>query len=119
MPTLYCRRCGSPLPDGTLKCFSCGKDNAEDDVLRTFIPNNTNALISYYTGIFSLFGCFLALPVGIIPIIFGFKGLSYAKQNPEARGAVHAWVGIILGFITFILPLIELVCIIIAFTSSR
>ena len=60
----------------------------------------------------------MALPLGIIPIIFGFKGLSYAKKNPEAKGAIHAWVGILLGFLTTIVPLLELVFFIMAYTSK-
>ena len=118
MTQFTCRKCGSVLPQGSALCPNCGKDNAEDETLRALIPNNKNALISYYTGIFSLFCCFMALPLGIIPIIFGFKGLSYAKKNPEAKGAIHAWVGILLGFLTTIVPLLELVFFIMAYTSK-
>ncbi len=119
MTQFTCRRCGSVLPQGSPLCPNCGKDNAEDETLRALIPNNKNALISYYTGIFSLFGCFMCLPLGIIPIIYGFKGLSYTKKNPEAKGAIHAWVGIILGFLTFIFPLFELVCVIISTVAEK
>lgn len=61
---------------------------------------NGMALASYYCGVFGLIGCFL-LGVGgifgIVPIVFGVLGLVRASRDPEARGRVHAWVGIALG----------------------
>ncbi|MFO0935500.1 MAG: DUF4190 domain-containing protein [Gemmataceae bacterium] len=65
------------------------------DATGGLIPyKNAMALLAYYFGIF---GFFLPIIGGIIPVILGFKGLSYAKQHPKARGQVHAIIGIIAG----------------------
>lgn len=59
---------------------------------------NGMALAAYYCGVFGLISCFLGLGFfGIVPIILGVLGLQKAKRDPEARGLVHAWTGIILG----------------------
>lgn len=60
---------------------------------------NPKALTAYYLGIFGLFpliGFLLAVPA----LILGILGLQARKQNPLVKGAVHAWVGIILGTIS-------------------
>jgi hypothetical protein len=57
---------------------------------------NTPALMAYYTGLFSLLpviGLFLAVPA----VILGIAGLRRRAANPEVKGAVHAWIGIIMG----------------------
>ena len=61
---------------------------------------NGMALASYYFGVFGLIGCFLfgvGGLIGIVPIGLGIMGLMKAGKDPEARGRVHAWVGIGLG----------------------
>jgi hypothetical protein len=61
---------------------------------------NGMALMAYYFGVFGLIGCVLGGVggvVGIAPIILGILGLMKASKDPEARGRVHAWVGIGLG----------------------
>jgi len=63
----------------------------------TFIPSkNGPALASYYLGLFSLFPC-LGFPLGVAAVYFGIQGIRRARQNPEVRGGVHAWVGTICG----------------------
>ena len=69
--------------------------------LDAVIPfRNGLALGAYYCGVFGLISCFL-LGVGglfgVVPIILGVLGLMKASQDAEARGRVHAWVGIGLG----------------------
>jgi hypothetical protein len=73
----------------------------EGDVTGGLIPyKNPMALASYYCGVFGLISCFLLLGIfGILPIVFGFKGLKHAKLYPESRGQAHAIVGIVLGSI--------------------
>jgi hypothetical protein len=62
-----------------------------------FVPyKNTPALVAYYLGIFS-FIPLLGIALGIPAFVLGILGLKRAKQNPAARGKVHAWVGIIAG----------------------
>ncbi len=41
--------------------------------------------------------------LGVLAIVFGFLGLSYAKKHPEARGKGHAITGIVLGVICVLL----------------
>jgi hypothetical protein len=61
---------------------------------------NPAALIAYYCSVFSLVPC-LALLLGPIALILGIVGLRVVSRNPSARGTVHAWIGIVLGFLTF------------------
>ncbi len=73
--------------------------SSSDDAINVIIPyRNAPALVSYYLGIFSILpivGTFM----GITAVILGIMGLRKASQNPQARGKVHAWVGIITGFV--------------------
>ena len=68
-----------------------------DNTLGGLIPTkNSNALIAYYLGVFSIIPCFGPL-LGIAAFILGLKGLRFAKEHPEAKGKTHAWVGIVAG----------------------
>lgn len=74
---------------------------------------NPRALIAYYLGVFSI------IPgLGIAAFVLGILGLKHAKANPEAKGVVHAWIGIIVGglfgfgylvlvVLAFVLPALE------------
>ncbi len=70
---------------------------AEIGGVSSLIPfRNVPALAAYYLGVFSLIpiiGGFL----GIAAFIFGIIGLRRAHEHPEAKGKVHAWIGIIAG----------------------
>lgn len=63
---------------------------------------NPPALISYYLGVFSLIP-FFGLVLGLPAVILGVKGLKKRKREPEVRGAVHAWIGILFGGLNFLL----------------
>jgi hypothetical protein len=68
-----------------------------ENVVSTIIPyRNVWALTSYYLGLFSLFPC-LGCPMGIAAVILGIKGLKLANANPQAKGKIHAIVGIVCG----------------------
>ncbi len=76
------------------------RKRSDDGGVGVVIPyRNGMALTAYYMGVFGLIACFLGplAILGIVPIIFGVLGLMKAKKDPEARGSVHAWVGIGLG----------------------
>jgi hypothetical protein len=65
--------------------------------ITTIIPvTNPAALTAYYLGVFSLIPC-VGLLLAIPALILGIIGLKKAKQNPQIKGTVHAWVGIVLG----------------------
>ncbi|MEO8496449.1 MAG: DUF4190 domain-containing protein [Planctomycetota bacterium] len=70
---------------------------SEGDATGGVIPyKNMPALLAYYLGLFSLFPClgfFLAVPA----FILGIMGLRKRKQNPAVKGAIHAWIGIVMG----------------------
>ena len=59
--------------------------------------NNPKALIAYYTGIFLSPCCIVGLPLGLVPLVFGIQGLRDRSRNPEIKGSVHAWIGVVLG----------------------
>lgn len=68
-----------------------------DDALATLIPyKNSAALVAYYLAVFSLVPC-LGFILSIMAIIFGRNGLRAAREHPESKGTVHAWIGISLG----------------------
>jgi len=70
---------------------------ASDNTLGGLIPyKNAQALWAYYLGVFSLIP-FLGIPLGVVAMVLGLKGLNYAKLHPEAKGKAHAWIGIIAG----------------------
>jgi hypothetical protein len=39
----------------------------------------------------------VGIPLGIVPLIFGVLGLTDRARKPIIKGAVHAWIGIVLG----------------------
>jgi hypothetical protein len=129
---VYCELCGLHNDDNNYKCIKCGnllhehKTHRPDNTLGGLIPlNNSKALLAYYSGIFSLFACIpligfvIGLPLGIMAFIFGLKGRKIAIENPEAKGGIHAWVGIILGLLSFISTTAYLVLFAIAFINKK
>lgn len=103
---MFCSNCGRELAAGDNFCASCGHrvktDGAvrhvvaADDGFSALIPPNNPALISYYTGIFSIL---LGFVLGPLAIVSGIMGLVHAKRHPEAKGAIHAVAGIVCGAI--------------------
>jgi hypothetical protein len=67
------------------------------DVTGGLIPyKNPAALAAYYLGIFS-FIPILGLPLGVIAFFLGIAGLRARSRQPQIKGAVHAWIGIVIG----------------------
>jgi hypothetical protein len=78
---------------------------------------NPRALIAYYLGIFGMipfFGILLAIPA----VILGILGLSFRRQNPGAKGAVHAWVGILCGVLSITYHLVVVIMMVTAASRS-
>ena len=104
---IYCSRCGEKNLENNYKCTRCGfvlhtlsasqVPVSNEDTMFGLIPvKNMQALISYYLAIFSLIPV-MGIPLGITAFVLGIRGLGYAKVHPEAKGAIHAWIGIVLG----------------------
>ena len=105
--TIFCTKCGEKNLENNYKCTRCGFPLHEqarpqyvvtdDNTMGGLIPyKNAQALWAYYLGIFSLIPC-AGIPLGIVALVLGVKGLKYADLHDEAKGKAHAWVGIILG----------------------
>lgn len=57
---------------------------------------NPHALAAYYLAIFGLFPC-IGIVLSVPALILGIIGLQKRKLNPQIKGSVHAWIGIIVG----------------------
>jgi hypothetical protein len=112
-----CPVCGEQILATAKVCRFCGEKFApspsetEGDTTGGVIPyKNPPALIAYYCGVFSIAACiplpFVLLPLPIAALVLGIKGLRKAKAEPQVKGQVHAWIGIIGGAIFTVLGLI-------------
>src|SRR5579872_1764617 len=102
---IYCVACGTKNSENNFRCVQCGATLHEssapavrvEDPLLALVPyKNAAAVWAYYLGVFSLIPCFGIL-LAIAAIVMGCLGLGNATKHPEAKGKIHAWVGIILG----------------------
>jgi hypothetical protein len=93
----------------------------EGDVTGGVVPyKNGLALAAYYCGVFGLIFCIIPLGfLGFLPIVLGIFGLRYAKQHPEARGQVHAIIGIVLGCIQVLVFIVQVGFVILAIASKK
>jgi len=103
-----CPVCGEQILATAKVCRFCGEQFAparsaesEGDATGGLIPyKNPPALIAYYCGIFSLIACIpFFVPLPIVALVLGIKGLKKAKAEPHVKGQVHAWIGIVCGAI--------------------
>jgi ABC-type transport system involved in cytochrome c biogenesis permease component len=79
---------------------------------------NKPSLIGYYCA----FGAWLpivGLPLMVLAIVFGVKGVALAKRHPEVRGGCHAWFAIVAGAGLGLIGLAATVGIIAAVVSDR
>ncbi len=93
-------------------------DEVTPDATAGIIPyKNPPALIAYYMGVFSVIpvvGFFLSIAAFILGII----GLKRKKKHPNAKGSVHAWIGIIAGAVLFIIHILALIAMISGIAAS-
>src|SRR5262245_10695641 len=113
-----CPVCGEQILATAKVCRFCGEKFApapsetQGDSTGGVIPyKNPPALIAYYCGLFSLLACAIPifLPLPIAAVILGIKGLRKAKETPQVRGQVHAWIGIIGGSICGLVAIVATV----------
>jgi ribosomal protein L37E len=104
---IFCAQCGQKNLENNFKCTQCGFPLhaapqpqyvvSSDNTLGGLIPyKNAAALWAYYLAIFALIP-FFGIPIGIVAVFIGTRGLKNAALYPETKGRVHAWIGIILG----------------------
>jgi hypothetical protein len=122
---IFCVKCGQQNDRDGQKCSRCGAALAEtpqptvvtvsdEGTLGGLIPyKNAQALAAYYVAVFSLIPC-AAIPLGIIALVLGIRGLKFARLHPEAKGRAHAWTGIILGGICALANITAIVVLIVA-----
>lgn len=70
---------------------------AGSEGITTIIPyRNPPALAGYYLAVFGLIPV-LGLVFAVPAVVLGIIGVRRRRHNPTLKGAVHAWIGIILG----------------------
>ena len=70
---------------------------AGSEGITTIIPyRNAPALAGYYLAVFGLIPV-LGLVFAVPAVVLGIIGVRRRRHNPTLKGAVHAWIGIILG----------------------
>jgi len=90
----------APAPDFDVVGEPVAQQPTEGDSTGGVIPyKNPHALIAYYLGIISLLPV-IGVPFGLASVILGIMGLSRRKKNPVIKGSVHAWIGIVCGFLS-------------------
>ncbi len=102
MALINCPECNNAISNAAVACPYCGKPietQEKGDATGGIIPyKNPPALIAYYLGLFSLIPC-LGLLLAPAAIILGIIGLKKKNKCPVIKGGIHAWIGIICGFI--------------------
>ena len=72
-------------------------DNTGDGGISTLIPyRNPMALAAYYVGFVSLIPL-VGLLTAPFAVVLGILGIRTARTKPEAKGLVHACIGILFG----------------------
>ncbi|MBS0264610.1 MAG: zinc ribbon domain-containing protein [Planctomycetes bacterium] len=121
-----CPVCGESIKKSAKVCRHCGekltpKGESQGDSTGGLIPyKNPPALIAYYCGLFSLLACLIPifLPLPVVAVVAGIKGLKKAKAEPQVKGQVHAWIGVIGGGLCGLVGLVTTVGIVIALLSK-
>jgi hypothetical protein len=91
----------------------------QGDATGGVIPyKNPHALTAYYLGVFSVIPA-VGFILAIVAVPLGISGLRQRKKHPMIRGAVHAWVGIICGSISFLVHAAIVTTLIVAATHHR
>ncbi|MEZ6135192.1 MAG: hypothetical protein R3C53_09810 [Pirellulaceae bacterium] len=88
-------------------------DRAGASALDAIIPTNPLAVISCYSGIFSIICCFIGLLLGPVAITTGFLGLkktaSWESEYGATTSKIRMWIGIVTGIIGTILGIIAVI----------
>lgn len=74
--------------------------------------NSGMAIASLVLGIIGFFTSWIPIIgwiIVILAIVFGFVALNQIKKNPNLKGKVLAIIGIVLGFIGLIIPILQII----------
>jgi hypothetical protein len=122
-----CLECGEPLPAGTQPApgiYPVAVAHGDEDEIMEVLPaehppgevdedayapgdggiskfipyRNLKAMAAYYLGLLSLVPI-LGLLSAPLAIVLGILGLRKARIDKGAHGRIHAWIGIVLGFV--------------------
>jgi hypothetical protein len=107
-------RAGVPARPPTVPVYVQPRE--EGDATGGVIPyKNVPALFAYYCGVFSVIPFF---PIGIAGLILGIIGFRNYRRKPIIKGAVHAWIGILVGGLFGLLWLVLTLMIVVLAVSS-
>lgn len=88
----FAEACRQPQPPGT-----AATEPKSDGGLNIIIPyKNVRALTAYYFAVFSVIPL-VGIVLGLAAFALGISALGFRRMNPGAGGAVHAWIGILVG----------------------
>jgi hypothetical protein len=79
---------------------------------------NKPSLIGYYCA-FGAWIPFLGVPLAVVAIVFGVKGVRLEKRHPGVRGGCHAWFAIVAGAVLGLVGLVATVGLVAAIKASR
>jgi len=103
---VFCRACGSKLPEVASTCSNCGApqaafaEKANDNASAKYlIPIGRSgwAIAAGYLALFSV----LVLPAPFA-LVCGVMGLRDIEKNPTKLGKGRAWFGIIMGLLVLL-----------------
>jgi hypothetical protein len=112
---MFCPKCGETNKNNAANCIKCGYAlpvvAGGSDNLTGILPTHTSgwAIAAGYLGLFSLVGI-----AGPFALVCGIIALRHLRREPELRGHVRAWIGIVLGALGSVL----LVFVIVAMVAS-
>lgn len=114
-----------PLPDNPYSAPHsdqrkpyAGGPGGGDEAVATIIPyKNAAALTAYYLGLFSCFP-FLGLPMAVIALVLGVKGLKAVHRDARVHGTAHAWIGLVCGTIGLLINLVFVIGLVVALVGA-
>jgi hypothetical protein len=105
---MYCKECGSQVPDEAKICMKCGvptgvvvkngqvRDIGQDPWMRILLPVGRSgyAIAAGYLGLLSL-----VIYPAPLALVFGILAVRHIKRDPTKHGMGRAVFGIIMGII--------------------
>ena len=105
-PMVFCRACGSKIPEAASTCSNCGapqttfaEKSNDNSTAKYLLPTGRSgwAISAGYLALFSV----LVLPAPFA-LFCGVMGLRDIEKNPTKLGKGRAWFGIIMGLLVLL-----------------